>query len=216
MSLFYLDWQRDRDGYRIEEPIPAPPGRSSILVSGSESMIVRNGGKLLGTEPLNYPGMWREFAACKTPDDALAFVAKYGFLSRADTDAEPVGQILDHAKSVHVLQRESEFLAPLDAWDVMARWLQKYRLGRCSVVIRPPRKQGEGPQIQARPDSLLHAIYTQALQAITGGTHYEPCQNSLCRNWFVIGPNGKRPEAKYCSPTCQKQHAYLKTRETQR
>ena len=64
-----LDWQRDTKGYRLAEM-----GRYG-------QFVVRNGGDLIGTEPLaKYDLHYAEFARVKTAEQLLKFVNRWGFL----------------------------------------------------------------------------------------------------------------------------------------
>jgi hypothetical protein len=68
-----LDWQRDAEGYRLENM-----GRYG-------KVIVRNGGKWIATTPLaEHEMLYAEFAGVRTPEHLRAFANRHGYLSHAE------------------------------------------------------------------------------------------------------------------------------------
>ena len=125
MQLIHFEWSIDRDGYDLRKrkpktkPKPAgqqgaqlldggydldsrkpkPAGRrGSTLLTGKPTVdrIVRRGGPLLKTSPLE-KRPWRILADTKpTPKGALGFVQEFGFLHGRNVEEEPVFMIIRH------------------------------------------------------------------------------------------------------------------------
>jgi hypothetical protein len=58
-----------------------------------------------------------------------------------------------------------------------------------------------------RPDSLLHALYSQVLLAIDGNVNLGACVQ--CRKWFTLDAGQGRSDKQYCSNACR-MRAYRK------
>ncbi len=89
-------------------------------------------------------------------------------------------------------------------------------IGRLGVIF-DWREGMERPDLYYRPGSLLSAIYLQALQDASGGAELQKCDRPGCPKYFQVGPGTGRPRLNrgvaYCTPKCQKAHAYMKRKE---
>lgn len=218
-DLLRLDWFRCRDGYRLEDRADPPPrrGRRALLLgSVAGRYIVRNSDTLEPTTPLKCVGLYRLLADVSDDESALAFVRAHGFLSRGK-DAR-VDQVLYAAADIRKI---------VDAID-KKRWgalrdtlnragqdsiMESGGVGRLGVIF-DWREGMERPDLYFRPGSLISAIYVQALQDASGGAELQKCDRPGCPKYFQVGPGTGRPRLNrgvaYCTPKCQKAHAYMK------
>ncbi len=228
---------KDPTGYRIVvEPPTKPrkvverkrslgrgcpdPGKTLLEGDGSKSTswIVRNGVKLVyeyvrfEKEPI-----YKKLAATKpTPDGALAFVQKFGFL-RSVGHHERVEEICNHIRTMQWLVNALR----CDEREAINLWLAGYflyedskgksRLSSARPPVRPGLQIGgdeaDRPQLQEAPPTLIEALYLQCLQDATGSKDSKLCRRPDCGTWFYYGPNtGKRSTAKYCSDGCRVKH----------
>ena len=223
-DLLRLDWFRCLDGYRLEDRVD-PPGRRALLLEGSAGRyIVRNSTKLEPNKPLQCVGLYRQLADVSDDDSALEFVTRHGFLERPKAKDTRLSDILDDAKDMRHMVR----MINLKLWDVLTGLLdrtgqnpdaifQSGRLGRLGAVF-DWREGMARPELHYRPGNLLNAIYLQALQDASGGAELKKCDRPGCPEYFQVGPGTgrlrlNRPVA-YCTPKCQKAHAYMKRKES--
>ncbi len=207
---------RDVGGYHIETR-PAVTKGGTLLRGGPEDVIVRNGGRLEQIEMFKFNALWRQLAETpKTPQGALKFVEKFGFLNyRQDGKEQAVEEITDHIESARTLvdcyERED--------WGRISDWLNKANpnsifgiggVGKLGIVFGE-KHPGERPELKFRAGSLNGAILVQYLNDVAGGTKHRKCVRPTCQIWFSYGPGTKHREtARYCSTKCQKAHAYMK------
>ena len=187
MSIFTLKWGVDTRGYRIERRAPVTTGALLGRHDGYDC-IVRNGGSLSEYEPfkLGSPdGLWRRLAKTKkTPEGALDFVSRYGFLHQKDAKEEAVPDIKGAIETAHDL---SDLYAKND-WVRVADWLNEADrdsifglggIGRLGIVFRG--EQGDTrPELKFRPGSLWSAILVQYLDDMSGGAELRECVRPGC------------------------------------
>ena len=143
---------------------------------------------------------------------ALDFVETYGFLRMAhgpETVDFIVGEI-EAAQSVLPLIRRKD-----------ARALQWWTLDNLENIGLHPKfiyfEDDDKSELFFGPNTLLDAIYLQALQDVSRNTEFEACDRPGCPEWFAVGPGtgrsrikrGTRRTHRYCSAACQKSHAYM-------
>ena len=135
-------------------------------------------------------------------------MSQHGFL-RAE-GRESVARINNEIKVARFL------VATIDRedWSTLDHWLLE---NRDVMRLNPEFRQEEGwprPDLFFRPRDLLDAIYLQALQNATSGTDLRKCERPGCPEYRAVGPGTGRWRTKrkvwYCSPKCQKAHAYMK------
>ena len=225
MSLVHLDWFWCYDGYRLEERKPRPRPRRGPLertgarilnLDGGGVYVVRNSKRLKRTQPLKCEGLYRQLAACWISDDVLAFVENHGLLTRGKE--QRVDEILSDAENLR------NWIRAISArnWPGLTNALEAAGqdsafghggIGKLGVVFHYQEGM-DRPELRFRPGSLLSAIYVQVLMDATGGATLRKCLNPVCPEWFKYGPGTEHREtAIYCSPKCQKAHAYMKLKE---
>ena len=215
MIIFTLKWPVDQEGYRIERRAPVTTG-AMISRHGGYDSIVRKGGPMSEYEPLQVPGLWRRLAETKkTPQGALDFVGKYGFLHRKNVKAETFADIkeaIETARVLSVLYDKNDWVRVADRLNEASRdsLFSLGGIGRLGIVFHA--EQGaERPDLKFRPGSLWSAILVQYLDDMSGGAKMRKCIGPGCPEWFKFGPGtGRRETARYHSPTCQQAHAYMK------
>ncbi len=219
IDLLRLDWFHCLDGYQLEDRAD-PPGRRASLLSSAGRYIVRKSGRLGPTTPLLCVGLYRQLADVSDDDSALEFVTRHGFPERAKAKDTRVSDVLDAAQGMRHLVR----MIDMKLWDVLTSALcrtgqdpdsifQSGGIGRLGAIFEW-RKGMERPELHYRPGSLLSAIYLQALQDVSFGAELQKCDRPGCPKYFQVGPGTGRPRLNrgvaYCTPTCQKAHAYIK------
>lgn len=182
---------------------------------GPTVWIKRKGGKL------NYRKVrfekeliYKRLAATETtPDGALAFVEKFGFL-RSVGHREKVTDICKHILTMQWLLnalRDDDRYA-INIWLIGTEWYRDEKGKLLSRSARPPVRRGlrygsdedDRPQLEDAPLTLIEALYLQCLRDASGSKDYKLCRRPGCGTWFYFGPNtGKRSTAKYCSDRCR-------------
>lgn len=216
MARLRLQWPRDLDGYEIEQ-FRSRSGRTLGEGGGSDDppfeglYIVALAQRAQEIhDPLKIDGVWRRLADAEpTAEGALGFVKSFGFLT-SKRRRESVAFICQHIEAMRSI------VAAIDRedWTTLDLWLTD---NRKALRLHPVFLQEEGwprPDLFFAPNTLLDAIYLQALQDATSGTELEKCDRPACPEWFAVGPGTgharvKRP-VRYCTPKCQKAHAYTK------
>ena len=220
-DLLRLEWFCCLDGYRLEDRVD-PPGRRALLLSAAGRYIVRASSRLGLTTPLQHNGLYRILADVSDDESALAFVKAHGFLNGAKAKDKPVGDVLDAAAAMRWLVDAIDKKRWAALTDALNRAEQDYvifetgGIGRLGAVF--DWQEGmERPNLHFRPGSLLGAIYLQALQDASGGAELQKCDRPGCPKYFQVGPGTGRPrlnrDVAYCTPKCQKAHAYMKRKE---
>lgn len=233
MAKLRLFWPVDIEGYRLESAKPVerrkPVERKGLLSRGwpvpaktllekdepkFTSWIVRKGGRLDFQDRCKGDGLWRQLADTKpTEEGAVTFVRRFGFLhtrGRRESVAFICEQIKVMRSIVDAIKRED--------WAALDLWLLDH--GK-AIRLRPVFHQQEGwlrPDLFFAPNTLLDAIYLRALQDATSGTDLRKCHRPGCPEYRAVGPGTgrwrtNRPANRpvfYCTPKCQKAHAYMK------
>ena len=155
-------------------------------------------------------GLWIMFAdTAPTPDGALKFVKTFGFLKHKHS--EPVKFICDEIMEMRALR---EILDGKD-WPALVRWmLTKGKAIKLRPVLDQWKEELAAPSLFFSPNSLIDAMYLQAVQDATNCTDYRKCDRPGCPEWVAVGPGtGKKRTKKpvfYCTPKCQSAHAYMR------
>lgn len=223
MSFFHLEWPICRDGYRIEKREPSKdPKRPIAMGDGGGVFIVSNSTNWRQTEPLNIPGLHRIFSKCEpSPEGVLNFINVYGFLLRRKARQEQVDvvieQILEMRRLVEAIDRR-DWKSIADglsgAGQEQDRIFPSGGIGRLGILFDVSVDQ---PKLNLRPASLADALQVQALSDVSLGVKHQECNNPECDQYFpVSGPGAKRGDAKYHEPACQRRHAYLNRRESEK
>ncbi len=203
------------------------PGKT-ILEEETESKeptvwIKRRGGKLVyKSVRFEKEPIYKKLAATEpTPDGALAFVQKFGFLCSV-ARRERVEDIYNHIQTMQWLLnalRDDERVA-INLWLKGFYWVEdsgdkehplKLGKGKARAPVRRGLQIGgdevDRPQLKEDPPTLIEALYLQCLQDETGSKDSKLCRRPGCGNWFYYGPNtGRRSRAKYCSERCRVKH----------
>jgi hypothetical protein len=200
-----FEWWSDDTGY---DYVPAEPGWagmslldkvSGLLGGGKEGnrpdRIVRRGGKLVPYRPFErVNGLYRIFANIRTSIDGLLdFIYRFGPLTQGGLDptiGDEVPAVLGHASAMSDLLAYSP--------DGRISYLSQFELSwtRIDVGLVVNRFTGK-PQITLTPPSLLHGLWLEFGQALSGDISIKKCAH--CGGWFEVGPGtGKREDAKFC------------------
>ena len=135
-----------------------------------------------------------------TPEGALSFVCRYGFLQGQDW--EDIDAICHEIVVVNFLLEHAADR------DVLARWLDE----NANVMRLIPTMTKGGLFFQ--PVSLRSGIYLQFFEDLETGAGLRLCKRPGCGRWFKYGPGtGKRNTAQHCSRRCEKAHSYARSKE---
>jgi hypothetical protein len=212
MARMQLYWPIDPKGYRIEYAEPASGGAADTIAGegakGPSISIVRNGGRLDFQDRFKIDGLYRRLAGQPlTNEGSLDFVSRYGFL-RA-TKREEVSYI---CHQIEVFRSLIEARDRRDS-DGLLHWLNN----NSHAIRLNPRISGDPLEFFFQPATLLDALYIQFFEDSESGAEHRLCARPGCGNWFKFGPGtDHRQTARYCSPKCQKAHAYTKTKKGNR
>ena len=145
----------------------------------------------------------------QTADGALSFVSRFGFLSN-NGHLEIVESI---CHQMEVLRTLGECIDRED-WTTLTRWIDD---NAKAIRLHPVLNQRDGyprPDLFFAPDTLIDAIYLQALQDATSATDLRKCDCPGCPEWAAVGPGTGRWRTGrptfYCTPKCQKAHQYMR------
>ena len=230
MAKFRLSWPLDPDGYRIVEKAPRPrkKGQHVTLLEGVPDPVLiaekreRKPLAPIFADRLKVSRLLHQLAEVRVGDrrkprsanreGALAFVKTYGFLREAhgpETVDFIVGEIEAAQAVLPLVQRKD------------ARALQWWTLDNLGNIGLHPKfiyfEDDDKSELFFGPNTLLDAIYLQALQDVSRNTEFEACDCPGCPEWFPVGPGtgrsrikrGARRQHRYCSAACQKSHAYM-------
>jgi len=209
MARLQLFWPKDSDGYRLDD---------------TETWIVANQGEPLPMKDcFLIPGLYRRLAELRTArsrrprpanaEGALDFVENYGFLGEGLQDGRESVDFIAH--EIRVARGLARAIDRKD-WINIQRWAIVNSKG---IRLYPEfyySGNGDRSELFFGPNRLIDAIYLQALQEVAHATQFETCDRPGCPEWFAVGPGTGRARvnrpggARYCSPTCQRAHAYMK------
>jgi hypothetical protein len=225
--LFHLDWAVCQDGYKLEDRPPVTGG-SLIGRRPREIVIVPRSNKYYPTKPLEVPALYRVFAKCKrTYAGVLGFVKTYGMLGSSRAKSEtvcylPGGRTKLYGGYFEAIDNLRSLVRAIEArdWPTLSTWLADLDnhpggggLGRMGLLLCE--SDNGQREIRLRPSSLGSALQVQAIADATIGAEHRKCKCPGCLNYFRIGRSGGglRRGAEYCSPKCQKAHAYMQRKE---
>ena len=207
MARLSLHWPVDVGGYHIK---PAPTGgtsRAAKTIIGSANpgpSIVRDGGKLnYDRDSMKIDGLYPRLADCPpTPQGALDFIRKYGFLNGKRSElVEFICHEIKVVRSLLAVKKSGD-------WEKLYLWMiDNPKASR----LKPVLLGGDPPQLFFQPTTLLDAIYLQFFEDMSGGANLKFCKRPGCGEWFRYGPGTlHRATAQFCSPKCQKADDYQK------
>jgi hypothetical protein len=201
-----LLWKRDSAGYEIR-------GGAGVLApystpEHSSASIVGRGGEveqywLEGTVNRVFEDIANADA---TPEGALRFVNKWGFLY-AEDEALPVRPFImardRFRKWLTLAERQSYsgLITTMPRYDADPEEPIPGGLGRYTldVAMRPG---SDLPHVFIRPLSLVSFALIEMMQAIAKGAKVRRC--ARCSNFFTVAPDlGKRSTRTYCSDRCR-------------
>jgi hypothetical protein len=171
---------------------------------------LRHKGKLY----LEFANLGRDFS----PEECLAFAARWGFLGFKGKGAEPIPTPPKKGAEERI-----------DDWQLaiefMDRWLRTLRGDYGGQLNQLLRSRGAAPgrvrtrisnievllaeepegrrALVLRPPSLLDAMKLQLAQSAGSGNDIKTCPR--CGRWFEAGAEGKRSVARFCSDKCRNQ-----------
>ncbi len=219
MAHLQLFWPKDSNGYRLEKTPPGP-GRADV---DARTWVVANQGEPLPMEDrFMIPGLYRRLAELGTArtrrprpanaKGALDFVESYGFLGE---DLQDGRESVDFIARCIRVARELVRAIDRKEWIEIQRWTF---LNAKGIRLYPEfRYLGDDrSELFFGPNRLIDAIWLQALQDVANATQFEKCDRPGCPEWFAVGPGTGRARirrpggARYCSPKCQRAHAYMR------
>jgi hypothetical protein len=204
-----FEWWSDEAGYDF---VPAEPGwaglgpleklmTSSGMLDGEKGdlpdRIIRRGGKLIPYRPFEkVNGLYRVFANIGTTiDGLLEFIRRFGPLTQGGLDptiGDEVAVGLNHASTMLELLSCSP--------EGRVSYLSQFEKGLswtridAGLVVNPFTGK---PQITLKPPWLLHGLWLEFGQALSGEVSIKKCAH--CGGWFEVGPGtGRREDAKFC------------------
>ena len=198
-GLLRFEWERDADGYAIEE----------IEALGNPPMLwlKPQGGAAIRYRPLvEHPALFREFASLERTDEGFkAFADRYGPIRH---EVRGLGKPL-----LDWYQEHQWMLDLVELWEGgLARGnlaplndaINKLDFGFISFSVRFGRAwESDHPALYIEPDDLLSAMFLQFTQAVSGNADLRRC--AWCPTWFAYGTGtGRRKSAHYCSDRCRK------------
>jgi hypothetical protein len=203
-----FEWWSDDAGY---DYVPAEPGWaelgpleklfSSGRLGGKEGdrpdRIIRRGGKLIAYRPFEkVNGLYRIFANIGTTTDGLLeFIHRFGPLTQEGLDptiGDEVPLVLSHASTMAALLAYS----PEGRVSFLSQFEKGLSWTRIDVGLVVNPFTGK-PQITLKPPWLLHGLWLEFGQALSGDVSIKKCAH--CGGWFEVGPGtGRREDAKFC------------------
>jgi hypothetical protein len=203
-----FEWWSDDAGY---DYVSAEPGwvamspldklTSSGLLGGKNGerpdRIIRRGGKLIAYRPFEkVNGLYRIFAnKGTTVAGLLEFIHRFGPLTQGGLDAtigDEVPFLVNHASAMAALLAYS----PEGRVSYLSQFEKGLSWTRIDVglVVNP---FTEKPQITLKPSWLLHGLWLELGQALSGDISIKNCAH--CGGLFEVGPGtGRREDAKFC------------------
>lgn len=203
MTKLSLDWPVSQGGYRLQHN-PAGP----TIATGHESTSIKQVGEAQRFyDCMKIPGLYRRLAEQEHGEaGALAFVGRFGLLRGSRQSF--VEDVVSHINSLRGLIRAKD----RGDWEALRSWAATNK-GKLKLQAH---LDGSPPAMFFHPVTLLDAIYVQFFDDLGGG-ELQRCANPVCdtdQQWFRRGRGTThRADAIYCSPTCQKTHAYAKLKE---
>ena len=211
MANLQLLWPLDRVGYHLEK-IPAGSGHTTAHGHDEYEVVVAESGKKDFGDRMKIDGLWRQLAdTTANANGALSFVSRFGFL-RSKGRRETVDFI---CHGIEVMRALNKCIHQED-WPALDLWLRD-NADADAIRLHPVFDQREGyprPDLFFAPNTLMDAIYLQALQDATSGTDLRKCDRPGCPEYVAVGPGTGRKRtgrpAFYCTPKCQKAHQYMR------
>lgn len=198
-------WPVDDAGYRVVKIKPKrSKGRAaSLLGEPSGPHIVRDGGPLRGTRPLEFfPSLFVEFARLDGSGESCAgFATTFGYL----------GLYPDDKADDRVMVGGEPLILWQDAIDGMRRNVDTWQANPTAFVpvreVRVARLEASlvpvdgRATLRIRPRSLIGAMQLQFAQAVASGLDIRNCRH--CGNLFETGGGGRTRKARFCSDRCR-------------
>jgi hypothetical protein len=216
MAKFSLKWTKAIGGYRIERPVATGPVAKTIIGQVRPVNLVANSDRKVSPpyDAMKTEGLYRHLEKVRDENGALEFANKFGLLR--DGNEESIDDFILHADWVRVLvkAKEERDWVPFERFLVLNREVVRLNPEFQLTTVRVNGRKTDELEFFFRPASLLSAIYIQLFEDFTTGAELRLCKRPGCGSWFKFGPGtGRRNTALYCSPRCQKAHAYTLTRE---
>lgn len=222
-GLIHLDWFKCPDGYHLEEEPETAADKNARVVRFGDRLpgmhVVQNSNIRVPAASLGFPALYRILADTPpSPVGALSFIEKFGFLHDHRDTEDSVRMFRD---AVLNMRRLLKLIDQAD-WQSIGRWLDRHGqenplttgggLGGLGLLL--DLNSEDAPRISFRPVNLRAGLFVQAIQEATISVRHGKCRAPGCSNYFRIGRSqgGLREGANYCSPKCQKAHAYAKRR----
>ena len=202
-NLLWFEWERDVDGYRIEELKSGEAPEYKYETERKLGCLVPIGRAALRYRPLDEcPGMFMEFARCEqTPESAKAFADKYGLLVSPN---KPM-PLIEFDSWITVMVSALELWeAGLKTQDLSGLIFGFNARADMQAHVRFNRSWDDShPALYIVPNNLLAAMWLQFAQAVSTQTDLRRCLH--CPTWFTYGPGtGRRKTAFYCSDRCRR------------
>jgi hypothetical protein len=207
MPKLSMKWPVDLKGYEIKYDLPerSTPAARTIAGSAMRRVIVRKKGDLGYYDPFARDGLLHRLASCRKKAEALDFVHQHGLLMRSDS--EDLSNFFKEVKFAHELVVAKDLDKSESLYKLMSFKSKAIRL-------KPVLLEGNPPSLFFAPTTLVDAIYLQFFEEVATRANLKLCQRPGCGEWFKYGPGTlHRVTAQYCSPRCQKAHAYTMSKE---
>jgi hypothetical protein len=214
MTEMTLTWPRHQDA-ALKEEVPTRSGSVKTVLSETGPVAwIENAGKAELYDCLKVPGLYRRLASCpETVNGVLGFVRTFGLLRKGRR--ERMEDIWHEIRAIRSVVRASDH----KDWAALDKWLHENQQSRAvslSATLHYERGHN-GPTLLFQPQDLISAGYLQLYQDVAKGAQMKQCVRPGCGEWFYYGAGtDHRETARYCSPKCQKAHAYSRTKETVR
>jgi hypothetical protein len=229
--LFSYKMMVCRDGYEFRTVSTPRSALRTVLSAGAPYKVVaRLGDQFIEPAPdaFSVPCLYLRLAGYSvTPAGApklarpmiteqgiLDFVTRFGFLGKPRDRSETLDSIIHEIRALRSVIEAAGLVGdhPAD-WGSLRAWIEE---NKRAVRLSPELVDAVGRdrlELSFGPSDLRSAIYLQLLQDVTRSKTFKICANPSCPNWFYYGPGtDHRKTAEYCSPKCQKAHAYLQTK----
>ena len=199
-NLLWFEWEKDVDGYRIEELEP----EDAAGKEGKTPHLVSIGRAALRYRPLDeHPGMFMEFGyELQNIESAKTFSEKYGLLESTDRPMSLSYWRHECGRMRGLIEAWKGGVESVGDLRPVIRLFNHLKLAPLSVMFEQA-WDSLHPALYIVPNNLLSALWLQFAQAVSSNTEFRKCLH--CPAWFTYGSGtGRRKTAFYCSARCRR------------